>query len=184
MTENRTQTSHVTNRKTEDKIMKNQVNARPLVVKALIWLLVLLAMGAFLGGGAFILTPDGHLIQMPFSHLQKSPFPNFLVPGLLLFTFLGIYPISVAYGMWRLPTWGWPDWINPFRQFHWSWAASLAAGVITIIWIIVEVIWVPFGLVHVLLLGWGGTLVVLTLHPDVRKYCDRHSFLLSIMRRR
>jgi len=44
----------------------------------LILLQVLLAVGALAGGGAFILAPDGHLIQMPIGHLKNTPFPDFL----------------------------------------------------------------------------------------------------------
>lgn len=140
----------------------------------MILLQVLLAMGAFIGGGAFLLAPDGHLIQMPLSHLKNSPFSDFLIPGLFLFTFLGIFPLAVAYSLWKTPGWRWPDILNPFKQIHWGWAASLAAGVIVIIWITVEILWVPFGFVHILFYGWGVALVLLTLFPDVRRYYTRN----------
>jgi hypothetical protein len=153
--------------------MNNQITTRPFAVSALVLLLVLLAAGAFLGGGAFLLAPDGHLIQMPISHLKNSPFADFLIPGALLFAFLGVYPTALAYSLWRRPAWRWPDHINPFKQFHWCWADSLAAGVAVIIWICVEMLWVPFGVVHLLYLGWGALLVTLTLHPGVRRYCVR-----------
>ena len=153
--------------------MNNQIRTRPMVANTLIVLLVLLAAGAFFGGGAFILAPDGHLIQMPISHLKNSPFASFLIPGALLFTFLGIYPTAVAYSLWKRPDWRWPDLINPFKGFHWGWAATLAAGVIVIVWISVEMVWVPFGIVHLIYLGWGTVLLVLALNPEVRRYCDR-----------
>jgi len=154
--------------------MKINLDSRPSVIWLLILLHVLLALGALLGGGAFILSPDGHLIQMPISHLKNSPFSDFLLPGIFLFIFLGIYPLAVSYSLWRRPAWHWPDFINPFKRIHWSWAASLAAGVIVLIWIMVEVLWVPFGFVHVLYLGWGVALLILTLLPTVRKYCIRN----------
>ncbi len=154
--------------------MKTGIYSRPGAVWFLIVLLVLLAVGAFIGGGAFMLAPDGHLIQMPISHLEKSPFVDFLIPGILLFTFLGIYPLAVAYSLWKLPAWRWPDRLNPFKRIHWSWAGSLAAGVIVIIWITVEVLWVPFGLVHILFFVWGAVLLILTLLPAVRRYYTLH----------
>lgn len=152
--------------------MKNNINSRPFIVWLLILLQVLLALGALLGGGAFLLAPDGHLIKMPISHLKNAPFSDFLIPGLFLFTFLGIYPIAVAYSLWRLPAWRWPDILNPFKQIHWSWAGSLAAGVILIIWITVQIQWVPVGFVHILYLSWGVLLLLMTLHPNVREYCN------------
>ncbi len=38
------------------------------------------------------------------------------------------------------------------------------------IWITVEVLWVPFGLVHGLFYAWGVALLILTLLPAVRRY--------------
>ncbi|HVP21620.1 MAG TPA: hypothetical protein VMS73_07130 [Anaerolineaceae bacterium] len=153
--------------------MKGKTNSSSFVVKVLILLLVLLAVGALFGGGAFLLAPDGRLIEMPISHLKNSPFKDFLIPGIFLFTFLGLYPAAVAYSLWKRLAWRWPDAINPFRQFHWSWAATLAAGVIVLIWITVEMVWVPFGIVHVVYLVWGALLLALALLPGVRRYCSR-----------
>ncbi len=151
-----------------------QIIARPLSGWILIALHFLLSVGALFGGGAFILGPDGHLIQMPISHLDKSPFSDFIIPGLILFTLLGVYPLVVAYSLWKKPGWRWPDLINPFQQIHWSWAASLATGVIVLIWIAVEVLWVPFGIVHVLFFLWGAAILILTLLPEVRKFYTRN----------
>jgi hypothetical protein len=148
-------------------------NYRPRIVWLLIGLQIFLSLGAIFGGGAFILSPDGSLIHMPISHLENSPFSDFLVPGIFLFTFLGIYPLAVAYSLWEKPTWRWPNLINPFKQVHWSWAASLAAGVIVIIWIAVEMVWVPIGFVHILYFILGALLLILTLLPIVRRYYTR-----------
>jgi len=153
--------------------VKTKTRSRSSVVWLLIVLQFLLGLGALAGGGSFILAPDGHLLQMPISVLKNTPFPNFLIPGLLLFTFVGIFPIAVAYSLWKQPAWHWPDLLNPFKQFHWSWAASLAAGVAVAIWIIVQIQWIPVGFLHILYLVWGVVLALLTLHPAVRQYCRR-----------
>lgn len=155
--------------------MHNKSNSRPFIVWLLILLQVLLGLGALAGGGAFILAPDGSLLQMPISFLDTSPFPDFLIPGLILFTFVGIYPLAVAYSLWKLPAWHWPDALNPFKQIHWSWAASLAAGVIVMLWIAVELVWVPYGLIHLIYIGWGLLLLALTLLPSVRRYFSTNS---------
>jgi hypothetical protein len=146
---------------------------RTAAVWALIAALLLLAVGALAGGGAFILAPDGRILQMPASRLAGSPFPSYLVPGLALFLFVGVYPVLVAYSLWRLPPWSWPNAINPFKQHHWSWAASLAAGVILIIWLVIEILVIPLGLVHVLYFAWAAAILILTLLPGVRRYCAR-----------
>ncbi len=154
--------------------MKEGSERRQAVVRALVVLHVLLGVGAVISGGLLMAAPDGHLMQMPVSMLDHSPFSNFAIPGLILFTLLGIYPLCVAYGLWKRPGWRWPDAINPFKGIHWSWAASLAAGVIVVIWIVVEVIMLrAFEFLHALYLGWGIVLIVLTLLPVVRRYYTR-----------
>ncbi len=85
-----------------------------------------------------IARPDGALLQMPVDLLKGSPFSNYLVPGLLLLTLLGVYPLVVAWAVWRLPGWNWPERLNPFETRHWSWAAALSAGCILVIWISVQ----------------------------------------------
>ncbi len=141
-----------------------------MVVRLLLGMHIFLSIGALFGGGAFILGPDGRLIQMPFSHLKDSPFQSFLVPGILLFTTLGIYPLAVGYGLWKRPAWRWPNSINPFKWMHWCWAGALSVGVATIIWITVQMVWVPIGVVHIFYLLYGIGLLAVTLHPGVRRF--------------
>ncbi len=150
--------------------MQNHSNARPSPVWILICLQVFLGLNALVGGGAFLLAPDGHLIQMPLSNLKNTPFSDFLIPGLLLFIFVGIFPIAVAYSLWRRPAWQWPNLLNPFKRIHWSWAGSLAAGVIAMIWITIQVKWLTVGLLHIIIFAWGVLLVLVTLLPKIRQY--------------
>jgi hypothetical protein len=57
---------------------------------------IFLGIGALFGGIQFILAPDGHLLGVPLSMLAGTPFHSFLVPGLLLCTFVGLGPIVAA----------------------------------------------------------------------------------------
>ena len=150
--------------------MKNTANLLPLEVKILIFLIAILAFSALIPGATFILGPDGHLIQMPLSNLANSPFPNFFIPGILLFVFIGLYPTAVAFSLWKRPAWHWPNTINPFKRFHWSWAAALTVGVILIIWIITEVQFMKIGFLHVMYFVWAVLIVLVTLLRKVREY--------------
>lgn len=150
--------------------MQDHSRPQPATLRVLIFLLLFLGLNAFGAGGAFILAPDGHLIQMPLSNLKNSPFSDFMVPGVLLFFFLGIYPLFVAYGLWKRPPWKWPDIVNPSKETHWSWAGSLVAGSALIIWITVQVQWLQVAFLHVLCFAWGVLILVLTLVPGVRRY--------------
>ena len=155
--------------------MKERSRSMPASVRLLIFLLVFLGLNAIAAGGAFILAPDGRLIQMPLSNLKNSPFTDFLIPGILLFLFVGVYPFLVAYSLWKQPSWRWPEAINPFKGMHWSWAGSLAAGVALVIWITVQVQWITFGVLHAIFLVYGIVVLAVTLLPGVRRYCGRKS---------
>ncbi len=150
--------------------MRPQIDRRPIAVTTLIVLLLLLGFGAAVSAAALIVAPDGHLIQLPMSLLANAPFSDFLIPGILLFVFIGVYPLVVAYSIWRRPSWRWPATINPFRSFHWSWAASLAAGVALLVWITVQIQWVEIGFLHVLYLVWAGAILVIGLLPATRRH--------------
>jgi len=150
--------------------MKKQKSQHSRAVVLLIILQFLLGFGAFISGTLLAAVPDGSLIQMPVSMLEYSPFRDFLIPGIILSTLLGIYPLVVAYGLWRKPAWSWPEVINPFKQMHWCWASSLAAGVILLIWITVQVLMLrSIVFLHILYFAWGWVLIFLTLMPDIRR---------------
>ncbi|MBJ7613112.1 MAG: hypothetical protein DLM67_23065 [Candidatus Nephthysia bennettiae] len=57
---------------------------------------IFLGIGALFGGGAFLLGPDGHLLGMTTKTLSGSPFGSYLVPGILLFVFVGVAPLLAA----------------------------------------------------------------------------------------
>jgi hypothetical protein len=154
--------------------MTKMSEKRPVADWVLIALLLLLGVSALIPGVMFMLAPDGHLIQMPMSNLRESPFPDYFIPGLLLFLFVGVFPLAVAYGLWRMPAWTWPDLINPFKQQHWGWAGSLAAGAILLIWITVQVMLIKsIDFLHYLYWGWAAVLILLTLLPPVRRFHQR-----------
>jgi hypothetical protein len=87
---------------------------------------IFLGIGALFGGGQFILAPDGHLVGIPPSMLAGTPFHSFLVPGLLLFTFIGVGPILAA----TITARRWA--IGPL--------AALAVGLTLMVWITAEMV--------------------------------------------
>ncbi len=48
------------------------------------------SLGALAAGALMILSPQGNVMQMPLSMLRGSPFRDFLVPGIILFTINGL----------------------------------------------------------------------------------------------
>ncbi len=149
--------------------MTGTTKRRPLPAVVLMFLLVFLGVNGIAGGGAFLLAPDGRLLQMPISQLRNSPFSDFTIPGLLLGIFLGVYPLVAAYCLWARPAWRWPEAINPFKGTHWAWPGSIAAGVIAMIWIAVQVQWIEPWPLHTFIFAWGALIVLTALIPGVRK---------------
>ena len=67
----------------------------------LIVLHLLLGVGAVIGGLGMLLSPSGQLIGLSLELLDRSPFHNYLIPGMLLTLFLGVMPLIVAVGLIR-----------------------------------------------------------------------------------
>ena len=135
----------------------------------LIFLLGLLGFGALGGGGVLIISPSGELIGMPLSIIQNSPFINFLIPGIILFTVLGILPIVLMYALIKKPKWQLPEFFNVFNDMYWAWSYCVYTGFALIIWIQTEMM--VMKTVHwlqSLYMGMGVLLLLVTLLPQVR----------------
>lgn len=80
--------------------LKSRAPLGGLAVSA-IGLEIFLGVGAIGGGAALILGPRGENIPLPISALAGTPFGTYLVPGLILFTVLGVGPLGAAALAWR-----------------------------------------------------------------------------------
>lgn len=108
-----------------------RVEAIPTMRKRLfIWLGVLQAfvgVGAVVGGLGLALDPSGESLGIPLDLLADTPFANFLIPGVLLFTVNGVGSLTGA--------------IASFARHRYSGHAAMALGTILIAWIVVQVYW-------------------------------------------
>jgi hypothetical protein len=82
--------------------MKNKTSYSLYILMALI---LFQGISGLFGGIALIIDPTGELLQMPLSMLDGSPFDTFLIPGIILFLILGIFPMIVFYGLWKMTNW-------------------------------------------------------------------------------
>jgi hypothetical protein len=98
--------------------------------RAAIALEVFLSIGALVGGGILAVAPRGEIIPLPVSALGGSPFDSYFVPGLILFSVLGLGPLGAALLAWA----GHP--LAPF-------AAAIVAAVL-LIWLAVEIVIVGY----------------------------------------
>jgi uncharacterized membrane protein (DUF373 family) len=151
-------------------------NQRPLVVKVVIALHILLGLSGLAGGAAMILAPDGRILSIPVSMLADSPFSSYLIPGLLLFIFLGVYPLLSAYAQVTLPSWRQVQRNIPIKNLHWAWLAAFATGPIAIIWIATQIALI--GYTHPLqptILALGALLIILAITPAMRQHYSLHA---------
>jgi hypothetical protein len=130
---------------------------RPALLWALVGLLLVQAVGGIAGGVALVAAPDGSVLKMSTSLLDGSPFPDYLVPGLVLLLVLGVLPLAAAVLLMVRPAIGW--------------YAAFVVGCGLVIWLAVELTIIPFTVWHVAF-GVVAVLIIATsLAPSVRRSC-------------
>ena len=113
----------------------------------LVVLEAILVIGAGAGGIALMARPESGL-GMGVASLSKSPFHNFLIPGIILFVANSLLPLAVV--------------VVTFLKVRWSYLGHVAVGTSLLIWIVVEMIWISynwlqpaFGVMALLVLGFA-----------------------------
>jgi hypothetical protein len=151
----------------------NQI--RPFSVYVLMVLLLFLGVSAMYGGYNLIVDPSGGQLQMPLSWIESTPFQNYLIPGLILFTLLGVFPLVVTVLLFFKPDWSVMRRLEHFSHEHWSWLASVTVGIALLVWITVQ--FLMFGARHPIQIGLELTLgslgliiIAVSLFPSVRRY--------------
>lgn len=106
-------------------ISRSRPEGRPAALYALVGVLAFQGLSGLAGGYGLIVDPSGRAVGIPAAWLQGSPFADYLVPGVVLFTLLGIGPLIVIYGLWT--------------RRAWSWTASLLVALALVVWLGVEI---------------------------------------------
>ncbi|WP_051205313.1 hypothetical protein [Salinimicrobium xinjiangense] len=87
-------------------------------------------LSALLGGYMLIDDPTGESLALDAQWLQNTPFPNYLIPGIVLFLLIGI---TNVWGMWLT-----------FNRKTKRAAFGTVFGLILMGWIIGQVIWIGY----------------------------------------
>ena len=112
------------------KIKKNQL---------IIWLGILQAfigVGAIPAGILMIMNPSGNDLDMTIEMLVNSPFPNFLIPGILLLSVNGLGSLSGA--------------IISLKRYKSAGIIAAGLGIFLILWIMIQVYWLGIHWLHIL----------------------------------
>ena len=91
-------------------------------------LLLFVGIAAVAGGLGVLLDPSGESLGVSVDLLMDSPFKNFLIPGIVLFTIIGLTNLLVSF--------------LTFKQHLLSGGATIILGFIMIIWIVLQVYWI------------------------------------------
>lgn len=135
----------------------------------LLFLMAFLGIGAIGGGGALILAPDGEMLQMPLSMLEHSPFNNFLIPGIILFTVLGISPFLLIFFLIKKPEFRIAEFLNIYKDMHWSWTFTIYLSFALIIWLQVEMLMLKdVHWLHAFYMFFAVLLLLVSLLPSIR----------------
>jgi len=133
-------------------------------------LLTFLGLSAIGGGGALIISPSGKLLGgLPLSILERSPFNNFLIPGIILFVVLGLIPCLLVFALIKKPESKIAEYLNFFKDMYWAWSFSIYMAFALIIWIQVETIYFQsVGWLQTFYLLFAIPLIFTALLPQVR----------------
>ena len=133
-------------------------------------LLAFLGLSAIGGGGALIISPSGKLLGgLPLSILERSPFNDFLVPGIILFIVLGIIPGLLVIALLKKTSSLLAERFNLFKDMHWAWTFSIYVAFALIIWIQVETIYIQgVGWLQTFYMLYAIPLILVALLPQVR----------------
>ena len=117
------------------------MNIQRLVPVIVSLLLLFNGLGALYGGWLLMADPSGNRLQLPLPVLAHTPFTHFLIPGLVLFVFLGVYSITALAALW-------------FALRHAALYVVAEGGLLTG-WILVQVCWTQW--LHPLQAVMGAT---------------------------
>ena len=134
-------------------------------------LLAFLGISAISGGGTLIISPSGKLLGgLPLSILDNSPFDNFLIPGIILFLVLGVFPIFIVFALIKKPISKFAERFNLFSDMHWAWTFSIYIAFALIIWIQVETIFIQgVGWLQTFYMLFSIPMIIVALLPQTRK---------------
>lgn len=134
-------------------------------------LMCILGLGAIAGGLSLIISPSGELMKIPLYLLEKSPFNNFLIPGIILFVVLGIFPIALVFALVKKPESKFAEAFNFFKDMYWAWSYSIYIAFALIIWIQLQMVFIQaISGLHTIYMFFAIVIIFVALQPSIRSY--------------
>jgi hypothetical protein len=143
---------------------------KPITLWLLAASLIFLSFGGLYGGLLMLTDPTGKSLQMD-SVLPQLLVPDYILPGLFLLFAMGLTPLFLTFGLLARPNWPRLQALSPRR--HWSWTATLALGILLILWLTLQAILIGFQWPIQYVTGANGLLIILlALTAQVRKHFE------------
>lgn len=132
--------------------------------------LAFLALGAIGGGAVLIISPTGEMMGLPLSSFKNMPFNSYLIPGIILFSVLGIIPLLLIIALIKKPKSRIAGLINIFNDMHWSWTFSIYIAFTLIGWIHIQLIFLQGGVywLHTFYMFYAILIIIIALLPQMR----------------
>ncbi len=136
----------------------------------LYFLHLFLGINASIGGFLLMYKSDGSLLQINKEFLKNSPFSNFFIPGVLLFTCVGLLSVLTLCGLVFKFNSKILNTLNIYSDRHWAWAFSLYTGITTILWITIQLLITEYFWIQPVIILVGLSIMICSLTPDVMKH--------------
>lgn len=137
-----------------------------------VFLIVLgfLSLGAIGGGAVLIISPSGEMIGMPLSEFKNMPFNDFLIPGIILLSILGLIPLLLIIALLKKPTSKLAEEFNIFKDMHWSWTYSIYIAFVLIGWVHIQLIFLQSSVhwLHTFYMFYAILIIITALLPQIR----------------
>ena len=129
-----------------------------------------LALGAIGGGAVLMISPTGEMMGLPLSSFKNMPFNSYLIPGIILFSVLGIIPLLLIIALLKKPKSRIAGLINIFKDMHWSWTFSIYIAFTLIGWIHIQLIFLQGGVywLHTFYMFYAILIILIALSPQMR----------------
>lgn len=130
---------------------------RPITLRLYILGAISLGFSALYGGVMLMLERANDPPGMPMEWLDDTPFTDYFVPGVTLFSVFGVGSFVTIFGV--------------IRRRSWGWVAAVSLGFSQVGWIFVEMFFLrTVNVLHIVYGGLGAALGLLALSPSFRAY--------------
>jgi hypothetical protein len=129
------------------------------------------ALCAIYGGISLMNDPSGESIRLSISLLDDTIFHSFIIPGIILFLFLGFFPLFLIFPLIFKPNWSIINRLNIYKGYHWAWTYTIYTAIMLIIWIDVQVMILATGSLIQGIFGlFGVFMLIVALMPRVKRF--------------